>query len=165
MNSGLLLDSICDVVLTGCECFKSKVSSLGCSVPVFIPRKFTVCGSSSSYPFRLADRLPSPPFSLSPHFLLRDVFPNLLFCLDFTFPFRSFFLFSLFPNLLWLLHAFICSYKVSMHPIVIVINLAAKVFIFRLRFFFSLLVSSSVVKNHTPADLRVRSTLANSIYV
>jgi len=49
-------------------------------------------------------------------------------------------------------------------PFLLIINLAAKVFIFRLGFFlfwFHLLF----VKNRTPADLRVRSTLAKSVYV
>jgi hypothetical protein len=53
---------------------------------------------------------------------------------------------------------------VSMPPILLVINLAAEVFIFRLgifHFWFHLLF----VKNYTLADVRVRSTLAKSVYV
>jgi hypothetical protein len=60
--------------------------------------------------------------------------------------------------------AFCVRSFVSMPPILLVINLGATVFIFRLgifHFWFHLLF----VKNHTLADLRVRSTLAKPVHV
>jgi hypothetical protein len=58
-NSALILDSI----LTGCACFKSKVSSLGRGVSVFPFWKFPVCmGRLAVNPLRLAIVFP-----LSPH--------------------------------------------------------------------------------------------------